>query len=104
VSEARTIIAFDEGQVGPSGRYCFRLELKGRTGCDIIEQMAWLVDSLQSPYELRINDEAVEAGALGLHHSTLTVWTNDRDNPDFLMLMHELGVEVVRAVPDADDG
>jgi len=32
--------------------------------------------------------------------SKLTVWTNDASNADFLLLVNELGVDVVRSVAE----
>ena len=46
-----------------------------------------------------MNQRPVSADEIGDAHTRMTVWTNDRDNADFLWLMHELGVKVVRAVP-----
>ncbi|TVR98979.1 MAG: hypothetical protein EA406_05280 [Rhodospirillales bacterium] len=100
VSDARTIIAFDEGVLPPAGTYAFELDLSGHNGCDIIEQIAWLVRSLRAPYEIRANDQAISPDEIGRHHTRLTVWTNDRSNADFLLLVHELGVDVVRSYPE----
>lgn len=99
VSEPRTIIAFDEGDLPPVGTYAFELDLSGQSGCDIIEQLTWLIRSLEAPYEIRANEETISADDIGTHHTKLTVWTNDRTNADFLLLVHELGVNVVRAFP-----
>ncbi len=95
----KLVIAFDEGEVAPAGSYAFELDLSGQSGCDIIEQIVWMIESLESPYEVRVNRRRVSAGEIGDAHTRMTVWTNDRDNADFLWLMHELGVKVVRAVP-----
>jgi hypothetical protein len=38
----------------------------------------------------------VTADQLGQSYNRLTVWTNDRTNSDFLLLMSELGVKVHR--------
>ncbi len=95
----KLVISFDEGEVAPAGSYAFELDLSGQSGCDIIEQIVWMIESLESPYEVRVNRRRVSAGEIGGAHTRMTVWTNDRDNADFLWLMHELGVKVVRAVP-----
>ncbi len=58
-----------------------------------------MIESLESAYEVRVNRRPVSAAEIGGAHAQMTVWTNDRDNADFLWLMHELGVKVVRAVP-----
>jgi hypothetical protein len=99
VSEPRTIIAFDEGDLPPVGTYAFELDLSGQSGCDIIEQITWLIRSLEAPYEIRANEELISPDDIGTHHTKLTVWTNDRTNADFLLLVHELGVNVVRSFP-----
>ena len=99
MAEKRLVIAFDEGEVAPAGSYAFELDLSGQSGCDIIEQIVWMIDSLDSPYEVRVNRRPVSADEIGDAHTRMTVWTNDRDNADFLWLMHELGVKLVRAVP-----
>ncbi|MFQ5953694.1 MAG: hypothetical protein ACE5JZ_01350 [Kiloniellales bacterium] len=96
------VIAFDEGEVAPAGTYAFELDLTGQSGCEIIEQMTWLIESLNSPYEVRVNQRPVTPDDLGTAYTTLTVWTNDANNADFLWLMHELGVKVYRSTP-ADD-
>jgi hypothetical protein len=100
VSEPRTIIAFDEGDLPPLGTYAFELDLSGQSGCDIIEQITWLIRSLAAPYEIRANEELITPDDIGTHHTKLIVWTNDRTNADFLLLVHELGVNVVRAFPN----
>jgi hypothetical protein len=102
VSEPRTIIAFDEGDLPPLGTYAFELDLSGQNGCDIIEQITWLIRSLSAPYEIRANEEVISPDDIGAHHTKLTVWTNDRTNADFLLLVHELGVNVVRSLPSQE--
>lgn len=99
VAQPRTIIAFDEGSLPPVGTYAFELDLSGQSGCDIIEQITWLIRSLEAPYEIRANEELISPDDIGTHHTKLTVWTNDRTNADFLLLVHELGVNVVRSFP-----
>lgn len=99
MAEKRLVIAFDEGEVPPAGSYAFELDLSGQSGCEIIEQMVWMIDSLKSPYEVRVNQRPVTPDEIGTGHAHMTVWTNDRENADFLWLMHELGVKVVRSVP-----
>ncbi len=42
--------AFDEGEVAPTGSYAFELDLSGQSGCDIIEQIVWMIEPLESPY------------------------------------------------------
>lgn len=100
MSEPRTIIAFDEGELPPAGTYAFELDLSGQSGCDMIEQITWLVRSMKAPYEVRANEDAISPDQIGMHHTKLTVWTNDRDNADFLLLVHELGIKVVRSFPE----
>jgi hypothetical protein len=92
------VIAFGEGDLAPPGSYAFDLDLTGPSGCDIIEQIVWLIESLESPYDIRVDQETVSPKTLGDAHTRITVWTNDRSNADFLWLMHELGVDVVRSV------
>ncbi len=99
MAENRLVIAFDEGEVAPAGSYAFELDLSGQSGCDIIEQIVWMIESLESAYEVRVNQRPASAAEIGIAHTRMTVWTNDRDNADFLWLMHELGVKLVRAVP-----
>ena len=102
MSEPRTIIAFDEGDLPPLGTYAFELDLSGQNGCEIIEQITWLIRSLSAPYEIRANEELISPDDIGTHHTKLTVWTNDRTNADFLLLVHELGVNVVRSLPSQE--
>ena len=92
-------IAFDEGEVAPAGSYAFELDLTGQSGCEIIEQMGWLIESLKSPYEVRVNQRPVAPGDLGTAYTTLTVWTNDANNADCRWLRHERGVDVNRSAP-----
>ena len=98
-TKAHTIIAFDEGNVAPEGAYAFTLDLSGESGCEMIEQIGWLVRSLKAPFELRARHAPVGIDDLAADYTSLTVWTSDRDNADFLWLMHELGVDVKRAEP-----
>jgi hypothetical protein len=98
-ADATTVIAFDEGELPPAGTYAFDLDLSGQSGCDLIEQLVWLIGSLQAPYEIRANRRPIAADDIGDHFSRLTVWTTDRNNADFLLLMSELGVKVVRSYP-----
>ncbi len=100
MAATQLVIAFDEGEVAPEGSYAFEIDLSGQTGCDIIEQIGWLIGSLKTPYEVRVNQRTVRPDELGPAHTKLTVWTDDRNNADFLWLMHELGVELVRSIPD----
>ena len=63
---------------------------------DVLEQMMFLIDSLESPYQIFSNAEPVTRDKVGLSYKRLNVWTNDRTNADFLLLMSELGVKVHR--------
>lgn len=99
MSPPETVIAFDAGDLPPAGTYAFELDLSGQNGCDIIEQLVWLIKSLQAPYEIRANRQPIRAEDIGEHFSRLTVWTTDRNNANFLLLMSELGVKVVRSYP-----
>jgi hypothetical protein len=99
MSPSHIVIAFGEGDLAPPGSYASDINLTGQSGCDIIEQMVWLIDSLDSPYEIHVDQETVSPDVLGDAYTRLTVWTNDRTNADFLWLMHELGVDIVRSVP-----
>ena len=100
-TEARTIISFDEVDVVPEGAYSFTLDLSGESGCEVIEQIGWLVRSLKAPFELRARHAPVGADDLANDYTMLTVWTSQDDNADFLWLIHELGVDVKRAEPKA---
>ena len=99
MADAQTIIAFDEGELPPAGTYAFELDLSGESGCDIINDLVWLIGSLHAPYEVRANARRIDPDQIGKHHTRLTVWSTDRNNADFLLLMSELGVNVVRAYP-----
>lgn len=99
MTQAKTIIAFDEGRLPPAGTYAFELDLTGENGCAMVETLVWLIDSLKSPFEVWAGQEQVSPDELADSYTKLTVWTSDRDNADFLLLMHELGVDVVRAQP-----
>lgn len=103
MSDTQTIIAFDEGELPPQGAYCFELDLSGETGCELIEELVWLIRSLKAPYEVRANAEPIEPDEIGPQFTRLTVWTNDRNNADFLLLLSELGVKVVRSFPREED-
>lgn len=96
MDDPKLIISFSEGEVEPQGKYGFELDLSGQSGCDVIEQMLFLVRSLESPYQIFSNTEPVTADEVGEGYQKLTVWTNDRSNADFLLLMSELGVNVRR--------
>jgi hypothetical protein len=96
MDEPKLIISFSEGAVEPQGKYGFELDLSGQSGCDVIEHMMFLVRSLESPYQIFSNAEPVTPDQVGERYQKLTVWTNDRSNADFLLLMSELGVKVHR--------
>jgi hypothetical protein len=98
MNEPKLIISFSEGEVEPQGKYGFELDLAGQSGCDVIEQMMFLVRSLESPYQIFSNAQRVTPDQVGERYRKLTVWTNDRTNADFLLLMSELGVKVHRTV------
>jgi DNA polymerase III delta prime subunit len=98
MTDPKLIISFSEGEVEPQGKYGFELDLSGQSGCDVLEQMMFLIRSLESPYQIFSNAEPVTADQLGQSYSRLTVWTNDRTNSDFLLLMSELGVKVHRTL------
>lgn len=99
MSDPKLFISFSQGEVEPQGKYGFELDLTGQNGCDVIEQILFLVDSLESPYQIFSNAQPVTPDRLGTFYRRLTVWTNDRTNADFLLLMSELGVNVHRTVP-----
>lgn len=96
MEDPKLIISFSEGEVEPQGKYGFELDLSGQSGCDVIEQMLFLVRSLESPYQIFSNTEPVTPDEVGEGYQKLTVWTNDGSNADFLLLMSELGVKVQR--------
>lgn len=98
MDDPKLIISFSEGEVEPQGKYGFELDLTGQSGCDVIEQMLFLIRSLDSPYQVFSNAEPVSPDEVGQSYQHLTVWTNDRTNADFLLLMSELGVKVHRTV------
>ena len=98
MDEPELIISFSEGEVEPQGKYGFELDLSGQNGCDVIGQMLFLIDSLESPYRIFANTKPVSAHEVGDSYRRLTVWTNDSRNADFLLLMSELGVKVHRTV------
>ena len=52
MTQAKTIIAFDEGRLPPAGTYAFELDLTGENGCAMVETLVWLIDSLKSPFEV----------------------------------------------------
>ena len=99
MSDPKLFISFSQGEVEPQGKYGFELDLTGQNGCDVIEQILFLVDSLESPYQIFSNAQPVTPDRLGPSYRRLTVWTNDRTNADFLLLMSELGVNVHRTLP-----
>lgn len=96
MTDPKLFISFSAGEVEPQGKYGFELDLSGQSGCDVIEQMLFLIDSLESPYQIFSNAEPVTRDKIGLSYRRLNVWTNDRTNADFLLLMSELGVKVHR--------
>lgn len=96
MTDPKLIISFSEGEVEPQGKYGFELDLTGQSGCDVLEHMMFLIHSLESPYQIFSNAEPVTPDQLGKSYGRLTVWTNDRTNADFLLLMSELGVKVHR--------
>ncbi len=96
MTDPKLIISFSQGEVAPQGKYGFELDLSGQSGCDVIEQMLFLIRSLHSPYEIFSDAEPVTPDQIGPSYQKLTVWTNDRSNADFLLLMSELGVKVHR--------
>jgi hypothetical protein len=96
MDDPKLIISFSEGKVEPQGKYGFELDLSGQSGCDVLEHMMFLIRSLESPYQIFSNTEPVTAEEVGEDYQRLTVWTNDRSNADFLLLMSELGVKVDR--------
>lgn len=98
MDEPKLIISFSEGEVEPQGKYGFELDLSGQNGCDVIGQMLFLIDSLESPYRIFANAKPVSPDEVGDTYQRLTVWTNDSSNADFLLLMSELGVKVHRTV------
>lgn len=98
MDDPKLIISFSEGEVEPQGKYGFELDLTGQNGCDVIEQMLFLIRSLDSPYQVFSNAEPVSLDEVGQSYQHLTVWTNDRTNADFLLLMSELGVNVHRTI------
>lgn len=99
MTQPNLIIAFSEGDVEPLGKYGFELDLSAQNGCDLLEQMLFLIRSLNSPYQVLAGAEPVEPDQIedGAYRK-LTVWTNDKSNADFLLLMSELGVTVQRSV------
>lgn len=98
MDDPKLFISFSEGEVEPQGKYGFELDLSGQSGCDVIEQMLFLIRSLESPYQIFSNAKPVAPDEVGDAYQRLTVWTNDRSNADFLLLMSELGVRVHRTV------
>lgn len=96
-------IAFSEGHVEPLGKYGFDLDLSGQSGCDVIEHLLFLVQSLEHPYQIIAGGDPVQPSDLSRDYSRLTVWTNDRNNAGFLLLMSELGVEIQRPDGDAEE-
>jgi hypothetical protein len=96
MTDPKLIISFSEGEIAPQGKYGFELDLSHQSGCDVIEQMLFLVRSLKSPYQIYSNAKPVTPDQVGQSYQKLTVWTDDRSNADFLLLMSELGVKVHR--------
>lgn len=90
------VIAFGEGNVEPLGRYGFELDLTGQNGCDLLENLLFLIQSLESPYRLLADQAPVAPQDIDESHTRITIWTDDHANRDFLMLMSELGVTVTR--------
>lgn len=90
------VIAFGEGNVEPLGRYGFELDLTGQSGCDLLENLLFLIQSLESPYRLLADQTPVSPADIDETHTRITIWTDDHTNRDFLMLMSELGVTVTR--------
>lgn len=89
-------IAFGEGNIEPLGQYGFELDLSGQSGCDLLEHLLFLIRSLESPYRLLADQTPVSPEEIDGTHTRITIWTDDRANRDFLMLMSELGVTVAR--------
>lgn len=89
-------IAFGEGNIEPLGQYGFELDLSGQSGCDLLEHLLFLIRSLESPYRLLADQVPVSPEDIDETHTRITIWTDDRANRDFLMLMSELGVTVAR--------
>jgi hypothetical protein len=98
MADPTLFISFSEGEVEPQGKYGFELDLSAQSGCDVIEQLLFLMRSLNSPYQVFANAEPVKPEQVGDLYKKLTIWTNDRTNADFLLLMSELGVDVHRPV------
>ncbi len=91
------VIAFGEGEIEPLGRYSFELDLSRQSGCDLLEHLLFLIRSLDSPYRLLADQVPVTPDDIDESHTRITIWTDDRANRDFLMLMSELGVMVSRS-------
>ena len=79
------IIAFGEGNIEPLGQYGFELDLSGQSGCDLLENLLFLIKSLESPYQLLANEVPVSPEDLDESHTRITIWTDDGANRDFLM-------------------
>lgn len=90
------VIAFGEGDIEPLGQYGFEVDLSRQSGCDLLEHLLFLIRSLDSPYRLLADKVPVTPDEIDESHTRITIWTNDRANRDFLMLMSELGVTVSR--------
>ena len=98
MTQPNLIISFSEGDVEPLGKYGFELDLSAQNGCDLLEQLLFLVRSLNSPYQVLAGAEPVSPEDIDENaYRKLTVWTNDKSNADFLLLMSELGVTVQRS-------
>ena len=94
--DPKITIAFGEGDIEPQGEYGFELDLSGQNGCDLLENLLFLIESLDSPFQLLADKVPISPDAIDPTHTRLTIWTDDRSNKDFLMLMSELGVTVAR--------
>ena len=97
MTEQTLTIAFGEGEVEPHGKYGFELDLSEQSGCDVIEQLLFLIQSMKSPYRIYADAEPIDPAQVGDAYQRLSVRTNDESNADFLLLMSELGVEIRRS-------
>ncbi|MDH3703413.1 MAG: hypothetical protein OEU46_19095 [Alphaproteobacteria bacterium] len=99
-NQSSLVIAFSEENIEPLGQYGFELDISGHNGCELLEQLLFLIQSLETPYQLLADQEPISAEEIDDTHTRIAVWTDDQANHDFLMLMTELGVTVKRAVHD----